>query len=533
MTAENALPTGVESLLAGNSMVIPIVAEQLRADPDGRCAAALDGLSDELKIQILQQFFQHVAAGTHKTSFDQRIVSGLLQRWYNIELTQRADTPPERAAQPGRAPDQVYCLKFGDTTLFLYMSELKTSSAQRLVDAVANKAILTTEVTSPPCELAEFVPLWLQNREHEPDTYYLAGRGTGHPIQEYFDLQMLAVSSALGITITQCSTEMGIIANGDALRFHRDRLVNQYKKLSESNGAAERLQVVQDLTLIDWDMQPGTISGTALDHPDGDRYLFLLRPSEVVGLFFAELPKLPGPMMMPYHCALPVFDFAAGTTVGPAKGKRLSALTRGLAPEQEVTRLTNRATELRIDEVEAVNDRGRIYRSGVRVVTHSWLPETALVPVSLVLGAAEGVGIAELSIDANASLLRMVTGETSLDGYRFFRIDKHGEGFSNLLWALPRIADARDVVVINRSLYGPQRNISFPVAFDHTHQGKPWIQLLRLHAGDTVRLPSAVIPTLRLAPTDHLLHRSARLDSFYPLPVQQQRLANIVEIAFR
>lgn len=528
MKAED-VSTAIELLISGNSAVVPVVAEHLRAD--SRYAAALDGLSDELKIQILQQFFWHVVPGTHKTSFDQRTVSALLRRWYGIELA--PDHAPEFADHPGRALDQIYHLKFGDTRIFLYLSELKISSAERLVDAVANQAVLTTEVTSPPCELAEFVPLWLQNREHEPDTYYLAGRDPGHPIQEYFDQQLTAISSALGVTITQCSTEMAIIANGDALRFHRDRLVNQYKRLNESNGPADGVQVVQDLTLIDWDMQPGTISGTALDHPDGDRYLFLLRPSEVVGLFFAELPKPPGPLMMPYHCALPVYDFAASATVGPARGKRLSTLIRGLAPEDEVTRLTDMATELSLDCVEAADDGCRIYPSGVRVVTHSRLPETALVPVNLIPGAAEGVSITELSVDANASLLRTITAEMSLNGYRFFRIDKHGEGFSDLNQVLPSIADADKVVIINRSLHGPQRDISFPVAFDYTQQGMPWIQLFRLHAGDVVSLPRAAAPMLRLTPTDHLLHRSAPLDSFYPLPVGQPRLANIVEMAFR
>jgi len=532
--AEDALPVAVGALLLGDTTVLPLVAEHLRNDPDGRCAAALECLGDELKIQILQQFFQHGAAGSHKTSFDLPTVSALLRKWYGIELSPCVNHAPEEANQLDWASSQIYLLEFGETLVFWYSSDLKTSSAKRLVEVVANRAVLTTEVASPPCELAEFVPLWLQNREHEPYAYYLAGKGGGHPIQHYFDQQLAAVQSALGISITHCSTEMALIANGDALRFHRDRLVRQYEKLNERSDAADGLQVVQDLTLIDWDMQSNTMSGTAFDHSDGDRYLFLLRPSEVVALFFAEQPIRPGPMMMPYHCALPVLDFRAGATVGPAKGKRLSALTRGLASEHEVSRLINRATKLSLDAVEAVSDEGRIYRSGVRVITYHTLPETTLSPANLMLGAAEGVSVVQLSVEANASLMRIVIGDVRLDGYHLFRIEKHGEGFSDLAQTLPRmIVDASEVIIVNRSLYGPQREVSFPLAIDYTQQRKPWIQLLRLRTGNVVRFPSSVVPMLRLTPTDHLLHRSAAIDSFYPLPTEQPRLVNIVDVAFR
>lgn len=209
MRTEDLLTTAVASLLSGDLALLPVVAEHIRSDPNGRSLAILDKLSDDLKVQILQQFFQYVAQETHKTTFDRLAVSSLLERWYGIDLARSVISRPARSNLPGRDTGRTYSLAFGGTKVFMYMSKLKASAAEQLVDVVATKAVLTTEATSPPCELAEFVPLWLQNRDQEPGAYYLAGQADGHPIQDYFDEQVAAIRATLGVTITQRSTENG------------------------------------------------------------------------------------------------------------------------------------------------------------------------------------------------------------------------------------------------------------------------------------------------------------------------------------
>lgn len=532
MQTAEVLRAAVASLKSGDATLLPFIAGHVTANVSEDDLRILDDLSDDLKVQVLQQFFQHVSEGTHKTAFNQRIVASLLQRWYSINLGR--ETGHQRASDvPGRSTQQTFSLDFGETRLFLYMSDQKMSTAHDLIETISHRAVLTTEATSPPCELSEVVPLWLQNRSLAADAYYLGDKmRDNHPLQDYFDRQVGIMRDCLHVSMVERSTEMAIIANGDALRFHRDRLVNQYGKLNTDPASASSWQIVQDLTLIDWDMQPGTVSGTAFEHPNGDRYLFVLRPGEVVGLFFAEAPQLPGPMMMPYHCALPVFDYAAGESVGPAKGKRLSALTRGLAPAREIIDLESRSIGLAVDGVGGIEDGVRRYTSGISVRPSLTLPATQLNPSTFMPGGHEGLSISKLSNVANAKLLRTVTGAPDIGDYEFYRIEKFGEGFSDLLNVLPHLGQARNIHVVNRSVNGPQQGVSFPLALDYASRRMPWIQMLRLNADDVVALPPSTAPLLRLTPTDHLLHRSAPLDSFYPSPVQQARFANIVEIAF-
>ncbi|MCE6995233.1 hypothetical protein LZG04_10480 [Saccharothrix sp. S26] len=476
--------------------------------------ASLGELADDVKVLVLQQYFRHTQTGSHKTEFDRDTVGRLLHEWFGISLdTTTSDTAAggDRFTRlPGRiGAEAVYRLDFGQTEVFLFMTPTKLEAARALVRSLAEDAVLTTEATSPPCEVAEFVPLWLKDRQRDPGEFYIDR--DDHPIADYYASQERVLADELGVRVRESSAELALVANGDGLRYHRDRLVNQYALLERGEECAEDLRLVQDLTLIDWDMQAGTMSGTIFEHPDGDRYLFALHPGEVVGMFFSQRPVFPGPMMMPYHCALPVLDRESGRSVGAAKGKRLSALIRGLAAGDEVDALSGRAAGVALNDVAEETGGVRRYRDGLEVARVADLPDTAVHPVAHLAGDDQGVSVIELSTQDNRPLLDALGAPR---GARLFRVDKVGEGFADLGAVVPGFAEAASVTLVNRTRRSP-RQTSYPVAFDHTLLGLSWWQLHRLAAADVMRVPLATRSSLRLCPTDEILHRSALLDSFH------------------
>jgi len=507
---------------------VKVVAEYLKLSPAKCDSAKLKKLPDQAKILIAQQFFEHTELGSHKTNFDRDIVSRLLLEWFGIELDGPTSPPLAINALPGRPAHSSICrVKFGDTDIFLNSSEARKAAASSLIETIETEAFLTTDKTSPPCQLTEFVPLWLGDRDRPTTDYYL-GDSREHLIDHYVQRQANAVLAELGVEIRERSTEMAIIANADALRFHRDRLVKQYAQLQRLDGPPDSYRLVQDLCLIDWDMQSATMSGTLFDHPNGDRYLFALYPGEIAGFFFSEPVRLPGPMMMPYHCALPVFDRFADVTVGPAKGKRLSTLVRGFAHAGELKTLAERANSLLINDLERRSADLRSYLNGVEVDANHRCPHTILMPIAI-LENDQGLSVAELNINENTQLLRAIIPETTRQ-VRLFRIEKHGAGFSTLGGVIPRFDHASQVLVVNRSRHGPHSGISYPVALDFTHRGQPWIQLLPMNDGAVASCPLPTRDLLRLSPPDEILHRSAMLDSFYPSTTTRNRLVNVVDI---
>jgi hypothetical protein len=490
------------------------IAERLRRDDSPGLVEDLRRLPDELKVAVVQRFFQHVEEGSHATSFDRRTVSRLLAAWFGIRLDPgRPAAGAGRSAPPGRAGHPEVChVDFGGTDLFLHLSPEAERAAADLVETVATDAVLSVATTSPPCELAEFVPRWLQDRGRPAPDYYLSGRAD-HPLAGYFDRVTEAVRAELGVTMEERSTEMAIVANADALRYHRDRLVNQYARLAAGGADPAAYRVVQELTLIDWDMQPGTFSGTVLDHPGGDRFVLLLDPGEVAGFFFSEPVRMPGPMMMPYHCALPVLDRSAARTVGPAKGKRLSALVRGLAPGEQIEALRGRATGLALDASSAGGPVRRC-AAGIEASAVAGLPATRLAPLA-VPENDEGLSVVELDAARNAELLDAVAPGAGQRA-RLFRVEKHGEGFSSLARALPGLSGRSRLVLVDRSAPGEGSGRAFPLTLDRTTGGLPWLHLPALPENAVVRVPGAAAGLVHLTPPDELLHRSALLDSFHP-----------------
>jgi hypothetical protein len=525
------LTTAVRNLVSSTQVDpadVAAVVQYLGVSPELRQAAINDlrKAREDVKVTIIQRFFTHPVEGTHRTAFDQEVVSDLLEGWFGISLDQSVSHPAGRFGQESKARQtQIQTFSFGSTQFFLYMTSEKRMVLDSLVGLLGDDAVLTTDRTSPPSVLAELVPLWLKEKRRDPADYYI--RDTpAVDFDSFYASYAAAVQSALGITMKEPSRELGFVVNGDGLRYHRDRLVNQYDALARATPSTlESTRVVQDLSVVDWDMQDGTFSGTIFVHPLGDRYIFLLEPGNAVSLFFTERVQLPGPMMMPYHCALPVQDSFAGSTAGEATGKRFSCLMRGIADAAEVDRLVSAAVPIDINERTAVPG-GFQFPNGMRVEQLD-APDCSLADADAgEYNAEQGCLVTRASPSANSRLLDYL-GITSAIG--IYRLTKHGDGFSGIREALPMIG-AHDIVVINRSVNTPQPGKSYPLALFLKELASPFVQLLELPHGQVLSVPAAALNTLYLSPTAPIFHRSAPLDSFYGTISRTARMSTVVDV---
>ncbi|MCH7231777.1 hypothetical protein L0U85_13075 [Glycomyces sp. L485] len=492
-------------------------------------------LSENAKIMVLQQYFEHVESESHFTTYNEEAVGRLLSGWFGIELRpQRTRTATgdqriaDRPAIPGRAGNTgIYRASFGDTEIYFYMSAEKHEHVEGLIELVTDNLVLTTEATSPPCEVSEFVPLWLSNRDRSREDYYIDD-SSSHHLEDYFASQVADVEDALGVRIQHPSKEMAIVANGDGLRFHRDRLVKQYRDLARIPNGERDYRLVQDLTLIDWDMQDGTVSGTAFEHPNGDRYLFPLYPGESVGMFFSEVPRFPGPMMLPYHCALPIMDAAGDKTAGTAKGKRFNTLVRGYAKADEVDALDEQAQVLDLGEPVEGPDGARTYGQGFDVFQPGPIPVTEAVAVRVVEGRSASLSLTELDAAANSDLIHAVT-DASPESVSVYRVEKYSAGFSEL-HVIPGIEDAGEIVIVNRNEQTSIAAVRYPLAFDFLDRDIPWIQMIAMRTSACTRISSDRIGALRISPPEKVLHKPAVLDSFYPFEYAEPREPNVLDI---
>ena len=497
---------------------------------DQELIIALVKWPDELKTLIIQQFFRHDQQGSHQTRFDIKKVNCLLSEWFHIQVEEDPTNHSGGSSIthfPGRISDQgIYKVGFGDTQFYFHIGIDHYLAAQKLIFALCENTVLTVEKTSPPCEMSEIVPLWLKDRSLDPSSYYIQA-GQDHVIGDYFTSVKSSLKQDLGFEILYPSTEMAIITNGDALRFHRDRLVNQYQFLDSHDELRNQYSIAQCLTLMSWDMQEDTLSGTIFDHPDGNRFVICLYPNEIVNIIFIEDAKPVGPMMMPYHCALPVVDLLSGRSVGAAKGKRFSTVLRGLVKKQSINSFSLHAKDLTLT-IEANNGKKDF-------ALHTALEETCFSELRNPTGSFnqsenESVSIIEISSSGNESFFKEI--EIFTPGkVKIFRLIKHSPGFASLSAIVPDYISAKRVICINRSKNCPGGTLSYPLALDFAAEHKPWIQLIPVNYGHAFEIFKEHRPFAKLSPAEELFHRSALTDSFHQFSSAKLRMSIIVDIA--
>ena len=292
-------------------------------------------------------------------------------------------------------------------------------------------------------------------------------------------------------------------------------------------------KIIQDLTLIDWDMSVDTFSATIIqDSVSNDRFLMTLFPKESVGMLFTQSPKYltreahPSysvPTIFPYHAVLSPIDMKGGSTPGSSKGKRLSTVLRGVVLKDEISDLKRRACPLAINRPSPFEDekgKGAIYQNGIMARELNDEIRNLLNIESWQEGFVykyadrENVEILEISGESAECLTSLLANQFGLNPCRktFTRLIKKDGGFSSLDLMRLDIGPNQMVVLLNSS-EEPEGYDFFNLAQDCSSQMLPWIQLYHVPPEKALYIPGSVFHELSLTPVEEILFRKAEIDS--------------------
>ena len=384
---------------------------------------------------------------------------------------------------PGRLGAGICYTEMGKTKIFFYMTRRKDEISRQLVRSISNNCIkIGTDVTTPPCPVSEIsflmtnFPETCDHHLNSKMVFDEEGRAfrvdpIGEDIFNSYSKEVIQIAETVfDFTITGLSRDINLIANQDAVKIHKDYFSEQYKFLNKLTPPIPKYYLFQDLTLIDWTMAKSSCSGTILqDRESGDRFLMIMFPGEVFGAIYMEPvvdkgadipPSFPGPVAFPFHTAVAPVDFFGCCNMGSCKGKRVSAVARGIVLDDAVAQATKKATYLQIDRPHISYDQKdyltRAYPNGILVKSMHTIP-------SMPMGACilhpdqENTTILEDNSETSLKIGQFLKNELGIKGdlQRVLRITKNDGGFSKLSKILPEIPKGSTIVIINRSLLPP------------------------------------------------------------------------------
>ncbi|MCH9633278.1 MAG: hypothetical protein S4CHLAM7_00010 [Chlamydiae bacterium] len=441
---------------------------------------------------------------------------------------------------PGRKNcGEVSYVEFGSTNVFFYMNPEKSNLIKNMVEEINKEKIkLTVDINDFDCfttelsAIASKYPNPISYNNNQPIFADPEGNAT---LDVFASSLKELISQDLNLGVLGMSREINFVVSQDAHKFHQDQTANQFAFLKQYDSKGPPLTIIQDLTLVDWDMSVDTFSATIVQDSDSkDRYLLTLFPGEAVGMLFTQSPSYLSseahpsyavPTIFPYHAVLSPIDRLATKTPGSSKGKRLSTVLRGLALETQLQTLKENSRELNLNRPEilttAENKKELLYPNGLIIKE---LPEEILeFKNSIDLEKSwvykhpdkENVEILEFNDPVLSKLCMDVAKEFGIEGFKsfsFFRFIKKDSGFSYFdLSDLKKDSDS-DVILLNDSSL-PDNYDYFNLAQDFSSKKLPWIQLYHLPPQKACFVPSSVFPEICMTPVEEILFREAKVDS--------------------
>lgn len=439
---------------------------------------------------------------------------------------------------PGRveSPD-IGWIEFGSTDVFFYMSQGKYALTKKIVEEINQEKIkLTVDINDFDCMTTELSAI--ASKYPAP-----IGEQDGHPIyidpsgnatlDSYASSLKQLIHDELNLNIEGTTREINFIVSQDAHKFHQDQSGRQFDFLNKRDSSLPPCKIIQDLTLVDWDMSVDTFSATIIqDSLSNDRFLMTLFPKESVGMLFTQSPKYltreahPSysvPTIFPYHAVLSPIDMRADKTPGSSKGKRLSTVLRGVVLESEIVDLKQRAYPLSINRPSFFEDekgKGIFYQNKIiarelndkirnLLNTEPWKEGFVYKHPD-----QENVEILEISGENAKYLIRLLGDQFGLTSHNttFIRLIKKDGGFSSMNLMELNIEPDQNVVLLNSSEM-PEGYDFFNLAEDCSSQMLPWIQLYHVPLEKAFCIPGFVFPKLSLTPVEEILFRKARFDS--------------------
>lgn len=419
---------------------------------------------------------------------------------------------------PGRVEKEgVYRVRFGQCDIYFYMNPNKHKLSQNMIEKVNREMELNVGQTALPCLTHEI----LLNPNKTPEQKAI--------FEEYSQGVTDILKDIFGFNTIGTNCYFNLNLNWEAVKLHQDRFYKQYDFCSKMNLSPQNYSIIQDLTLIDWEMEIGTIAGTMVQNGRfGDRYILSMFPGEIVGTLYVEpticaktkLSSLyPGHITMPPHSTICPMDYYGSFHAGSSKGKKVSAIVRGLALNEELEILKSNAKELLLNTKRLVLGENEVYWEYDNGIIVKPLPEKTPA-LDLEWGIKhrdrENVEIFESSAESNPLLLEKLADLFAIDlevykNRKVFTLTKKDGGFSRFEKMGIEVKKDAKIILINRSIL-PKGYRYFNLSEDYTDRGVPWIQLYLFKPSMAMQVSPKIFPHLSLPPTEELIYRNENLD---------------------
>lgn len=422
---------------------------------------------------------------------------------------------------PGRLGSKESCVaRLGKCDVYFYMTPEKHELAKQMIQNVNENMVLTLGLAAQPCPTLEVLVQAIKYPEKDP-------QGT-KILDQYAEKTQKLLEQFYGIQLKGISRYMNLNFNWEALKLHQDRFKEQYEYLSKLPLPVEQYTLVQDLTLIDWQMTKGTLSATMVQDGDmGDRFLICFFPNEVVGTFYAD-PAIyrgpyapfvyPGHVTMPPHSTVPPMDLFGNCSSGSSKGKRMSTAVRGIVETKSMEKVRALSRELPVNRRSATSfgkDMYWCYDNGIILKPLAENTSLSLVlEPNLKIEDKENVDIVEISTQANCYVIQQIADLFNIknkNNVKILHLIKRDGGFSEFNAMDLGISPTSQIILINHSEL-PNGYRHFSLAEDLTKKNLPWIQLYNFDPSMAMKVPYDVFYQLSLTPAEELLYRDEKID---------------------
>lgn len=441
-----------------------------------------------------------------------------------------------REKLPGRVGASLHHLDLGNTVIFFYLSESKNKIIQELVSEVDGERIyLAPEVNVFETVTKEITPLASRFPKEEKIPADRCEDSLGNSLLNRFRSALRdVIRSELNFhELFGVSRELNFILNQDAHNFHKDQSLFQFKLLSSGKlPTSQSFHIFQDLTLIDWDMSPGTLSGTIFQDPlSDDRFIIPLFPKENVGMIFAEHTEALDstyhseygfPTIFPFHAVLSPIDFYPHISFGSSKGKRLSSVLRGVVATKNIENLRKQSSEIHLPRYalgKQTDDAERSYSNEIVSFTfhQNFVKQIKKfmrfnqLQMDNYFVTNSRLECMKLAKTQNASItdfleiqLNHRVENKKIDDIYF--IKKPAEGFSSLEELKDCFPKDADLLLINIT-ESPFDHSLYQLSQDLTKIGYPLIRLIHTPLDRVFHVKSNALHSLHFTPSEEIIHR--------------------------
>lgn len=419
-------------------------------------------------------------------------------------------------------------VKIGETEFLFYMTREKEQASRDLVKSLNDKKLLlvvekwddpyfTTEISA----VASIFPANTDGMGIDP---------LGNQILDQYAQKVMDIAKKdLSIEIEAPSREINLIVSQDAHKFHQDQFKQQYGYLNAHHETLPECKIIHDLTLIDWDMSKGTISGTLFQDTGGDRLLVALFPGSVVGIITAEAPIypennqppiFPGPKTLPYHAVLSPVDFQGGQTSGSSKGQRISTVVRGIVRGDAFGKIRDKAVSLTpyraVQEADTRGLKTLKYQNGLVLKEFNGLG-AADISWNYKMPDQENLEILKTDSKANKEIIAELLALFAIEGVAVEDVHvrhliKKDGGFSKIEQLNLDLPADYQVILLNSSTL-PMDYKYYHVSEDLTEEGYPWIHLYQFPPHMAMLLDKEMFQRLSLTPLEELIYRDEVIDN--------------------